>query len=161
MNLYEIDQAILDCIDMETGEIIDTEALEALQMQREKKIENVGLWYKDLKAEAAALGDEIDILRKRKKAAENKMESLKAYLANALQGAKFDKPRVSVSWRKSKSVEIQDEEKFIDYAQVLGDESWLRYKAPEINKIEVRKSIEKGAVIPYAELVEKNNITIS
>ena len=30
--LYEIDQEILECVDMETGEIIDPEKLTALQM---------------------------------------------------------------------------------------------------------------------------------
>lgn len=38
MNLYEIDKAILACIDPETGELIDEEALAALQMEREKKL---------------------------------------------------------------------------------------------------------------------------
>ena len=36
--LYEIDQAILDCCDLETGEILDGEALTALQMEREAKL---------------------------------------------------------------------------------------------------------------------------
>ena len=47
MTLYEIDNAILECIDLETGEIIDTDKLDALQLERETKIENVALWIKD------------------------------------------------------------------------------------------------------------------
>ena len=38
--LYEIEQAIMDCVDLETGEIIDIEKLDQLQMDREVKIEN-------------------------------------------------------------------------------------------------------------------------
>ena len=38
MKLYEIDNAILDCIDLETGEVIDTERLDALNMERSKRI---------------------------------------------------------------------------------------------------------------------------
>ena len=34
--LYEIDQAILDCVDLETGEILDSDRLDALQMEREQ-----------------------------------------------------------------------------------------------------------------------------
>ena len=34
MKLYEIDNAILNCIDEETGQIIDTEQLDRLQMER-------------------------------------------------------------------------------------------------------------------------------
>jgi hypothetical protein len=61
MTLYEIDDAILACVDPETGEIINPEALTALQMEREKKLENVALWVKDLKAEAEAIGNEINV----------------------------------------------------------------------------------------------------
>ena len=52
MTIYEINNAILNCIDMETGEIIDTEQLDKLQMDRDTKFENVACWIKDLKAEA-------------------------------------------------------------------------------------------------------------
>lgn len=37
MNLYEIDNAILECVDQETGEIIDTDKLTSLQMARDEK----------------------------------------------------------------------------------------------------------------------------
>ena len=49
MKLYEIDEAILNCIDLETGEIIDTEQLDKLTMEREAKLENVACWIKELK----------------------------------------------------------------------------------------------------------------
>ena len=54
MKLYEIDEAILGCIDTETGEVIDPERLTALQMERTEKIEGVALWIKDIKAEIEA-----------------------------------------------------------------------------------------------------------
>lgn len=40
-SLYEIDAGILACIDQETGEILDVERLDALQMERRTKIEGV------------------------------------------------------------------------------------------------------------------------
>lgn len=42
-SLYEINQRILECVDPETGELIDPENLEALVMEKELKIENVAL----------------------------------------------------------------------------------------------------------------------
>ena len=69
--LYDIDQAILDCVDMETGEILDSDRLTALQMEREAKLEGVALWVKDLKAEADAVKAEADKLTARKKALES------------------------------------------------------------------------------------------
>ena len=73
--LYEIDNEILSCVDLETGEVIDTEKLDALQMEREKKVEAVACWVKDLKAEAEAIKAEKQILADRQKAAENKAEN--------------------------------------------------------------------------------------
>lgn len=55
MTLYEINNAILECVDMETGEIIDSDKLSELQIALDEKIENVALWIKDLKAEAEAI----------------------------------------------------------------------------------------------------------
>ena len=47
MNLYEIDKAILACIDPETGELLDEAALEDLQMERTQKIKNGGLQVRE------------------------------------------------------------------------------------------------------------------
>ena len=89
MNLFEIDNEIMNCIDEETGEVIDIEKLDDLQMQREEKIENICLWIKNLKAEAEALKEEKDNFAKRQKAAENKAESLKQYIESYLNGEKY------------------------------------------------------------------------
>ena len=51
-SLYEIDAQILSCIDLETGEVVDIEKLEALQIERAQKIENIALWYKNLLSDA-------------------------------------------------------------------------------------------------------------
>ncbi len=48
MTLYEIDKAITDLADPETGEITDFEALDNLQMARDQKIENIACYYKNL-----------------------------------------------------------------------------------------------------------------
>ena len=95
--LYEIENAILECVDLETGEIIDPEKLDALEMEREKKIESVILWRKDLLAEAEAVKKEADTLSKRAKSCESKAEQLKNYISYALNGAKFKTDRCSVS----------------------------------------------------------------
>ena len=47
-SLYEIDFEIMNCIDFETGEVVDVEKLTELQMEREHKIESVALWVKNL-----------------------------------------------------------------------------------------------------------------
>ena len=52
--LYEIDESIKALIDEETGEIADFEAFEALNLERDAKLENIALYIKDLKADAEA-----------------------------------------------------------------------------------------------------------
>ena len=41
MNLYEINSQILNCLDPETGEVMDMDHLEALSMAKAEKVENV------------------------------------------------------------------------------------------------------------------------
>ena len=62
MTLYEIDSAIMDCVDEETGEIIDLEKLEALNIERDKKVEGIALAVKNYAAEAKAIKEEEEKL---------------------------------------------------------------------------------------------------
>lgn len=152
MKLYEIDQAIMDCIDMETGEIINEELLNNLQMERDVKIENVVLWIKELKAEAEALKAEKMAFAERQKVAENKMESLKKWLAYALNGEKFKTVRASVTFRTTDKVEVADIYKL--------DESFLRYKEPEADKDAIKKAIKAGQEVAGATLVPSTSVII-
>ena len=151
MTLYEIDAAILACVDQETGEIIDPEALDALQMEREKKLENVALWVKDLKAEAEAIGNEVKALTARKKAAENKAERLKAWLAGALEGEILKTSKVRVSYTHNSRLNVIDEQSVVNYIQThyQEPEQFLKFSLPEIRKDAVKAEISKnGAEIP-------------
>lgn len=151
-NLYEIDAQIMECVDFETGEIIDVERLEALQMEFDSKVEGIALWIKSLVAEAKMVKEEKDNLATRQKACENKAESLKKYLASALGGEKFKTSKVSISYRKSKSVEVEDIS--------LLDDDYLKFKEPEADKTKIKKALEEGISLQGVSLVEKNNIQI-
>ena len=159
--LYDIDQDILDCVDMETGEILDVEKLDALQMEREKKLEGVALWVKDLKAEAAAVKEEADKLTARKKALDNKIEAIKTWLLGALDGEKLKTPRCNVYQTHSQRVNIPDEPKLISFLQTLNEpEKFLRFKDPELRKDEIKKALKDGTIIPGAELEETESVVI-
>ena len=152
MTIYEINQAIMECVDLETGEIIDTEQLDKLTMERDAKLENIACWIKELKAEAEALKVEKMAFAKRQQVAENKMESLKKYLAYALDGQAFKTTRASVTFRKSQSVEIADIYKL--------DENYLRYKEPEADKTAIKEAIKQGKTVAGATLVENTSVII-
>lgn len=151
MKLYEIDNAILECIDMETGEVIDAEKLDALNMERDAKIENVVLWIKDLKAEAEAIKAEKLALAERQKVAENKVDSLKKWVAYALGGQKFSTAKCAVSFRNTESVEVTEEGL---EALMKEHDELLTYKAPEPNKKAIKDAIKDGLSVAGVQLVQ-------
>jgi hypothetical protein len=158
--LYDIDQEILDCVDEETGEILDTEKLDALQMEREAKLEGVALWVKDMKAEAAAVKEEADKLTARRKALENRMESVKAWLLQALNGEKLKTPRCNVYQTHSQRLKVADEAGLISFLKTLEDPGrFVRY-TEELRKDEIKKALKEDYEIPGASLEETESIVI-
>lgn len=157
MNLYEINTKIYECIDHETGEIINDELLTQLEMLKDDKIENICLYIKNLEAENIALKNEIDVFTERKKKNENKIKRLTEYIKNALNGNNFKTSKVMVNYRKSKSVETSDE--FINWA-LENNPSLLIHKEPTPNKTEIKRMLESGSNIKYAKIVENNNMKI-
>ena len=159
--LYEIRDDILSCVDMETGEILDVDRLNALEMEREQKLEGGALWYKDMRAESAAIKDEIDKLSARKKALDNRMESLKAWLLYALGGEKLNTPRCKVYQTHSQRVSVADELELIRYLQGTDDpEKYLRIREPELRKDELKKALRDGQTFPGAALEETESVVI-
>ena len=162
--LYEIDQEIENLIasgiDPETGEwTLDESALEALQMDREQKIENVMLFYKDLSADISAIDDEIKNLEVRSDRLVKQREGLKIWLNNALAGQKFSTARCEATFRKSESVEVGDD--FCAWADQYEQDDYITVKhtvAP--NKTAIKKFLKSGGELPYCQLVEKQNIQI-
>lgn len=152
MNIYEIDSQILSCIDEETGEILDVERLEKLIQDKNNKIESVACWYKNTVAEAEAIRNEISNLKARKERDEKLAENLKRYISDVLDGEKFKTAKVSISYRKSSSVEVDD-------VYRLPDE-FLTYKAPEPKKSLLKSAIDNGQKFEGVRIVEKMNIQI-
>lgn len=150
--LYEIDEEILNCVDMETGEIIDVERLGQLQLAREDKVEGIALWIKNLLSDADAIKSEEEKLAQRRKANENKAKNLKEYLSKFLNGQKFKTPKVSISYRKSESVEVTDLSKL--------DDDYLKFAEPTVDKTKVKKALKAGTVLQGVSLVENQNIQI-
>lgn len=152
MNLYEINNSILECVDEETGEIIDMERLEQLQLERDEKIENIGCWIKNLLSDAEQLKAEVDKLTARKRVTENKANSLKAYLQEVLAGERFKSSKLVISYRKSESVDVPD------WRDI--PEDYLKYKEPEPDKALIKKALKDGREITGCALVEKQNMQI-
>lgn len=156
MNLFDIDNTILTaCVDTETGEVINEELLDQLEMERDLKIENIGKWIKNLDSDIEALKAQKQIFADRQKAAENKKESLKKYLAAYLNGQKFEAKDKSVviSFRKSESVTILDELSIpMDYVKTE--------LVSSIDKVAIKAAIKEGKEVTGAEITVNQNISI-
>lgn len=155
--LFEIDKAIEaffeENVDPETGEILNIEQFDELNLAREQKIENIGLYYKNLVAEAEMVKAEAKNMADRQKRLERKAESLKNYLAYALQGEKFSTPRMAVSYRKSESVNISDE-------SLLDDKYCNVSVVKKPDKKVIKDALKSGKEVKGAELIVKNNISV-
>lgn len=160
MKLYEInaeiDRLLNEAVDPETGELLtDLDAVEALEMEREVKIENLALAVKNMTAEAKAIREEETALADRRKALERRAQRAEDYLSYILAGEKFSTARVAVTYRKSKKLElapgfVEEAKKAYPYL--------LRFKEPEPDKATITACLKSGDTIPGAELVE--NVTM-
>lgn len=158
MPIYEIDDEIRrifdEATDPETGEVSEDafEALEQLQMERDRKVDNVACWYKNLVAEAEAIKAEERKLKARREVIEREAERRKNYLEFVLHGEKFSSPRSAVSFRKSKKCIIDDIN--------LLDEKFLTYAEPTPNKKEITDAIKSGEEVRGAHLEENTSVII-
>ena len=141
MNLYEINSQILDCIDQETGEVMDIDRLEELNMAKAEKVDNIAF-----EAQEKAFAD-------RKAAAKRKIDSLKHYLTDALGGQNFSSDRCAVSFRRSKAVCVLDE-------AAVPAEYMTEMTTRTPNKTAIAALLKTGTAVPGCELVERVNPSV-
>ena len=168
MTLYDIDAQIaaLDgaaeddmLIDEETGELISvSQALDALRMEREAKLENVACWVKNLSAEADAIREEEDRLFKRRKAAETKAANLKSWLLAAMTREdgttdKLKTGRVAVSVKRNPPSTVVDDALLPSTYKVAK----ITYQA---NKELIKRELLAGGEVPGAHLEYGRSVVI-
>lgn len=168
MTLYDIDAQIaaLDgaaeddmLIDEETGELLSVaQALDALRMEREAKLENVACWVKNLRAEADAIREEENRLAKRRKAAETKAANLKSWLLAAMTREdgttdKLKTGRVMVSVERNPPSTVVDDELLPSTYKVAK----ITYQA---NKELIKRELLAGGEVPGAHLEYGRSVII-
>lgn len=158
MTIWEIDRGMEALVDPETGELMDWEAFAALQLERENKVENMVLWYKNIVADVAEMKAAENDLKERRQKKERNAERLKSYIEEALAGEKFETARCAVSYRKSKALELGDG--VGDWLCKNGYRDLVVEQAPKIDKRGVTELIKGGVVVPGAEIVERQNMSI-
>ena len=165
MKLYELTNdylALLEAIDNdEIPEEAIADTLESITACIEEKADSIACALKNLDAECIAIKAEEARLAERRKAKERAYERIKQYLSETLQRAGIDKietARNKITFRKSESIEI-DEESFIIWAKTNRDDL-LTYSDPKVNKSEVKRALKSGDDIVGATLRINQNIQI-
>ena len=171
-NLYEIDERLATLIeeqfDTEDGTIYEdaselAKKIDEVAIDLDTKIENIGLYIKNLEAEVEMLKHEEDNLGKRRKTAERKIASLREYLNGYLEAVypneedrakwKFKTARVVLGYRKSSTVEVPDIDKL--------DKNFIKIKtevAPD--KTAIKDAIKSGKEVVGAFIKNKINLNV-
>ena len=138
------------------------DTLDGIEEDFEEKAENIAALIKSLKAETESLKAEEAALSKRRKAKENQITYLKAYLIDnmtAIGRKLIDKPKARISLKSNpESVEIANEKEFIKWAE-SNSPGLLKYK-PDISKTAVKEALKRGDDIPGAVIDRKTSVII-
>ena len=160
---FEIDERLLSCLKVEfTDElnqlpekVIDLEAIKALDMDPDDKIDNMGAWYTELMEEEEKLKNQINRLTILKRSVQNKAKTLKKALEEYLAGEAFDGSIVKIYYTKSKVVDFEEGCNLKDV-----DQRFWRISEPELNKKEVGDILKNGGTVDGCRLIEKENMKI-
>lgn len=164
--LYEINGEYLSAIengfivDEETGEIwLDEEAIEKAEGEFKEKADNIACYIKDLEAFGVALDTEKKNIDRKIKQNKAKVESLKNYLSNSMRLREIDKvetARCKLSFRKSTSVNVLDE-------NLIPDNYFTIETVKKLDKktlLADLKNLKEGDDIKGATLLEKQNLQV-
>lgn len=162
--LYEIDYNLYQLlenemvVDEETGEILFEESdIDNLLLSRDQKLENTACYIKNLMSDIDQIKVEEKSLKERRQIKEKKVERLKSYLANSMLlfgDKKFETPRVALSFRKSKQVEIEPNTHLPqEYIKVKVEEN------PDKTKLK-DAILKQGLEIDGVKVVEKENLQL-
>ena len=153
MKLYEIDEALAQCFDPETGEIVDIDSYENLQGERDKKIEGIACIIKNRQALIDALKTEKKRMDERIATLENQNDNTKAFLDSVLDGHRFETEKAVCSYRKSTRVDITDMSKIPDeYMNVKTEYAPM--------KTAIKQALKDNKKVPGCALIETNNLSI-
>ena len=163
MKLYEISNEYNQFLQAVEDEEIPIEAvadtLEAIEGEFEDKADNIACVIKNKEAELLARKAEKDALDKRIKSKKAQIDSLKNYLSCSMQAIgmeRLETPRNAISFRKSTSLYIADEEAFkAKYPDLCITETTVK-----IPKADVTKLMKEGQELEGAELKQSMNLQV-
>lgn len=178
MKLYEISEAYRNLFDSLEEASLDEErtaeehaefedawfsGLVMLDGLFDEKAASIGAWVKELEADAKEMKEAEKRIAARRKAKENLVTRLKAYLLGemtAVNRVKVETPQIRVSIRNNaETAQFDNESAFIEWAKRNCDD-FLRYAEPEINKTAVKEYLKQGGEIEGVTLGRSQSVLI-
>ena len=161
MTLYQLDaefEKLVEAsegrmVNTETGELYDREKVDALDMERDQKRENICFLIKNLTAELKAVGDEKKKFADRESAIKNKLGWWKNYLQLSLNGEKFKTPKIQAYYGNSTSA-------VFDGKPENCPAEYLEQQPPKLLTDKARKAMLAGEEIPGWHLEKKSYIVV-
>lgn len=163
MGIYSITNEIEEFMAYAEAEDIPIEAildtLESLQMEFDEKADNIACAIKNTLAEVDALKKEEQALQARRASKERLAERMKYAISAAMQRlgkSKIESSRNLITFRKSQSLVIQNENEFkTQYPDYCTTETVIK-----IPKKEITELIKKGQTFSGVSIETKQNIQI-
>lgn len=164
MKLYELTEAMTAFLAaVEAGEIPDeaiADTLEGLELAFDEKIDECAAAYKGILAEAQDIKEEADKLIDRYRRKQAEADRLGEYikmnlerLANGGKPAKFETARSVISFRKTSSVAVFDENAVMEACKASPALSGcVTYKEPTLNRTALKQAISGGQDIPGVKI---------
>jgi hypothetical protein len=158
-SLFKISAEALELASaLEEGELtpeLET-ALAINQNELQEKAINYGYVVKSLEGDVSAIDEEIKRLQALKKAKNNAIERMKESVSNAMQlygMEKLTSPTLSLSLRKSESVEV-------DFTEALPNDFKITKVTVTPDKIAIKQALKQGENITGATLKINYNLQI-
>ena len=173
LSSWGLSKAIYDVIengftfDEETGEIIFTsDDLEKLEEAFDNKLNGIAGFISRTEANVETLKQRKKDIDDNIKYYEARADKLKSYLKYVMEASNIDKKELNdfrLGFRKSKSVEISDENEVMDFIKKhpeYKDKCIKEETKISIVKTGIKEMITDGVEIPGASIIENKNLTI-
>lgn len=159
LSLYNIQQEYISVVEsiIDNDGLLSEEMEAALQInkdQLENKSQCYGFIVRQLEGECDMIDNEIKRLEAMKKSRGKTVDRLKESVSKAMQLYEIDKietPTLKISFRKSESIEIEEES--------LIDEKYMTVKTTKTpDKKAIKEAIKAGEIVLGVTLKENQNI---
>ena len=151
--IYNIQQLIEDGADQEEIQLL-LNAKEMAEMERSTKLESYAMVIKNLESNVNGIDSEIKRLTERKRFMQSNISNLKNNMAETLKtvdGQRLKTEKFTFAFRKSTKVVVDN----ID----MIPEDFVR-KLYDVNKTDLKKYMERGAIVNGARLLENQSLSI-